>query len=101
MFEFIQEVVTVVINFTKLDSRKFGIYQPEAGTIPFRQVLNWKTLIAPRAFQRPFTPRSLFSMYGWRYAARVFYRYRPPEAPPTSEPGPGTVPDTAAAGGSR
>jgi len=54
----------------------FGIYQPEEGTIPFRQVQNWKTLITTTAFRRPFTPRALFSMYGWRYAARVFYRYR-------------------------
>jgi len=56
----------------------FGIYQPEAGVIPYRQVRNWKTLIAAGAFQRPFTPRSLFSMYGWRYAARVFCRHGEP-----------------------
>lgn len=54
----------------------FGIYQPEAGTIPFRQVLNWKTMITANTFRRPFTPRALFSMYGWRYATRVFYRHR-------------------------
>ncbi|MFH1570203.1 MAG: hypothetical protein ABIL09_19585 [Gemmatimonadota bacterium] len=54
----------------------FGIYQPEESTVPFRQVLNWQTLITPKAFQRPFTSRTFFSMYGWQYAARVFYRYR-------------------------
>lgn len=54
----------------------FGIYQPEEGTVPFRRVRNWKTLITANTFQRPFTPRTLFAMYGWRYAARVFYRYR-------------------------
>lgn len=63
----------------------YGIYQAEAGTIPFRKVLNWKTLITASAFQRPFTPRALFSMYGWRYAARVFYRYRSPTAATASE----------------
>ncbi|MFC1526621.1 hypothetical protein ACFL6X_07425 [Candidatus Latescibacterota bacterium] len=57
----------------------YGIHQPEEGTIPFRRIRNWKTLITAEPYGRPFTPRTRFSMYGWRYAARVYYRYRPEE----------------------
>ena len=52
----------------------YGIYQPEAGTIPFKKVLNWKTLITIKPLTRPWMNRDLFSMYGWRYALRVFWR---------------------------
>lgn len=55
----------------------YGIYQPEAGTIPFKKVLNWKTLITPKPLTRPWMKRDLFSMYGWRYALRVFWRKAP------------------------
>jgi hypothetical protein len=52
----------------------FGIYMPEKGAIPFRKVRNWKTLISSRPFERPYIDRAPFSMYGWRYGARVFWR---------------------------
>ena len=58
---------------------KFGIYQPEEGTIPFRKIRNWKTMIAAGSFERPFTSRDRFATYGWRYAVRVYYRHRPGE----------------------
>ena len=57
----------------------FGIYMPEKGAIPFRKVQNWKTLIAARPFTRPYIDRSPFSMYGWRYGIRVFWRKAPEE----------------------
>lgn len=52
----------------------YGIYQPEAGAIPFKKVHNWKTLITIKPLTRPWMKRDLFSMYGWRYALRVFWR---------------------------
>ena len=52
----------------------YGIYQPEAGAIPFKKVLNWKTLITIKPLARPWMKRDLFSVYGWRYALRVFWR---------------------------
>ena len=58
---------------------KFGLYQPEEGVIPFRKIRNWKTMIAPGSFERPFTDRERFATYGWRYAVRVYYRHRPDE----------------------
>jgi len=58
----------------------FGIYMPEAGTVPFRKVTNWKSLIAMRPLERPFIDRTPFSMYGWRYGVRVFWR-RPGQDP--------------------
>ena len=51
-----------------------AIYMPEAGTIPFLKIKSWKTLIMPRALERPYTRRELFTMYGWRYGARAFWR---------------------------
>ncbi|MBI2502716.1 MAG: hypothetical protein HYW07_05730 [Candidatus Latescibacteria bacterium] len=58
----------------------YGIYQPEAGAIPFKKVHNWKTLITIKPLVRPWMKRELFAMYGWRYALRVFWRKAP--APP-------------------
>ncbi|MEE2658094.1 MAG: hypothetical protein VX733_06275 [Candidatus Latescibacterota bacterium] len=59
---------------------KFAIFMPEASSVPFRKVLNWKTLIRQSPFERPYTAREGFSMYGWRYAVRVFWRKAaPPE----------------------
>lgn len=55
----------------------YGIYQPEAGTVPFKKVFNWKTLITIKPLVRPWMKRDLFSMYGWRYALRVFWRKAP------------------------
>lgn len=52
----------------------YGIYQPEAGAVPFKKVYNWKTLITTKPLARPWMKRDLFSMYGWRYALRVFWR---------------------------
>ncbi len=52
----------------------FGIIQPEEGAVPFKKVRNWHTLITARPFTRPLMRRDLFSMYGWRYAVRVFWR---------------------------
>lgn len=52
----------------------FGLIQPEEGAIPFRKVFNWHTLITVKPFTRPLMQRELFSMYGWRYAVRVFWR---------------------------
>ena len=51
-----------------------AIYMPEAGTVPFRKVKSWKTLIMPRALERPYTRRDRFTMYGWRYGVRAFWR---------------------------
>ena len=53
-----------------------GIYQPEVGPVPFRKIHNYKTLISSRPFERPFTNRDQFAVYGWRYAVRVFWRER-------------------------
>ena len=52
----------------------YGLYQPEAGAIPFKKVINWKALITAKPLARPWMKRELFSMYGWRYALRVFWR---------------------------
>lgn len=52
----------------------YGIHQPEAGTVPFKKVYNWKTLITIKPLTRPWMRRNQFSMYGWRYALRVFWR---------------------------
>ena len=51
-----------------------GIYMAEAGTIPFRKITSWKTLIMPRRLERPYTKRERFTMYGWRYGVRAFWR---------------------------
>ena len=51
-----------------------GFYMPEEGTIGFRKVLNWKMLITTEPLQRPFISRTPFSMYGWRYGVRAFWR---------------------------
>ena len=51
-----------------------GIYMAEAGTVPFRKMTSWKTLIMPRRLDRPYTPRERFTMYGWRYGVRAFWR---------------------------
>ena len=53
-----------------------GIYQPEEGAVPFKKIRNWKTLIRPRSFERPFTERDAFVTYGWRYSYRVFWRQK-------------------------
>jgi hypothetical protein len=53
---------------------KFGIIQPEEGVVPFRRVRNWKTMITTKSLERPFMHRDRFSVYGWRYAVRVFWR---------------------------
>jgi hypothetical protein len=52
----------------------FGIYMPEKGAVPFRKVRNWKALISARPFERLNIDRAHFSMYGWRYGVRVFWR---------------------------
>jgi hypothetical protein len=52
----------------------YGIHQPEAGAVPFKKIYNWKTLITVKPLTRPWMRRDLFSMYGWRYALRVFWR---------------------------
>ena len=54
----------------------YGIFQPEVGPVPFRKIQSWKTLISAGPFQRPFTSRDRFAVYGWRYAVRVFWRER-------------------------
>lgn len=59
----------------------YGIYQPEAGAIPFKKILNWRALITSKPLARPWMKRELFSMYGWRYALRVFWR-KEQQAPP-------------------
>ncbi len=51
-----------------------GFYMPEEGTIGFRKVRNWKMLITTEPLQRPFISRAPFSMYGWRYGIRAFWR---------------------------
>ena len=51
-----------------------GIYMKEAGSVPFRKIRSWKTLIMPRPLERPYTRRELFTMYGWRYGVRAFWR---------------------------
>jgi hypothetical protein len=51
-----------------------GIYMKEAGSVPFRKLTSWKTLIMPRPFERPYTRRELFTMYGWRYGFCAFWR---------------------------
>lgn len=51
-----------------------GFYMPEEGTIGFRKVRNWKMLITTEPLQRPFISRTPFSMYGWRYGVRAFWR---------------------------
>lgn len=45
-----------------------GLYQPEAGPVSFRKIRNYKTLISSQPYQRPFTSRDRFAMYGWRYS---------------------------------
>ena len=52
----------------------FGVFQAEAPAIPFKKVLNWKTLLTASEFQRPMMRRDRFTMYGWRFAARVLWR---------------------------
>ena len=52
-----------------------GSYQPEAGTVPFRKIRNWKTIITQGVYGRPFTERTDFVTYGWRYAYRVLWRH--------------------------
>ncbi len=51
-----------------------GLVQPKNGVVPFRVLKGYKTLITSRGFERPFMRRDAFSMYGWRYAMRVFWR---------------------------
>ncbi len=52
----------------------FGVVQAEAPAIPFSKVLNWRTLLTATEFQRPMMRRDRFTMYGWRFAARVLWR---------------------------
>ena len=52
----------------------FGVIQPEEPVIPFKKVLNWKTFITLRPFERPLMRRDRFAMYGWRYSVRVLWR---------------------------
>ena len=52
----------------------FGVRQAESPAIPFRPVLNWKTLLTAKPFERPIMRRDKFTMYGWRFAARVLWR---------------------------
>ena len=52
----------------------FGVVQPEIPAIPFKKVLNWRTLMTAREFERPIMRRDRFTMYGWRFAARVLWR---------------------------
>jgi hypothetical protein len=56
----------------------YGIYQPEAGAIPFKKIRNWKALITAKPLTRPWMKRDVFSMYGWQYALRVFWRKEQP-----------------------
>ncbi len=52
----------------------YGLHMPAAEAVPFKEVMNWQTLITTRGLSRPFMPRDHFAMYGWRFSARVFYR---------------------------
>ena len=52
----------------------FGVVQADAPAIPFKTVLNWRTLLTANEFQRPIMRRDRFTMYGWRFAARVLWR---------------------------
>lgn len=52
----------------------FGVLQPEAPAIPFEKVSNWRTLLTAKKLQRPIMRRDRFTMYGWRFAARVLWR---------------------------
>ena len=54
-----------------------SFYMPEEGTIGFRKVQDWKMLITTAPLQRPFISRVPFSMYGWRYGIRAFWRKKP------------------------
>jgi len=51
-----------------------GLFQPEEGVVPFKKIHNHKTFITAKPFSRAPLPRSQFSVYGWRYGYRVFYR---------------------------
>ncbi|MEW6752637.1 MAG: hypothetical protein AB1505_16880 [Candidatus Latescibacterota bacterium] len=51
-----------------------GLVFPEEEAVPFRQVMDWQTLITTRPLQRPYMPRDLFASYGWRYSVRVLWR---------------------------
>lgn len=51
-----------------------GLHMPEGEAIPFRTVLNWKTLITTRPLTRPWMDRDAFATYGWRYSVRVLWR---------------------------
>jgi len=62
-----------------------GIYMKEAGSVPFRKIRSWKALIMPRPLERPYTRRELFTMYGWRYGVRAFWR-KPDSATEQSVP---------------
>ena len=53
---------------------RMGLIQPEEQAIPFRKVMNWKTLGTLKPFVRPFMSRDPFANYGWRYSVRVLYR---------------------------
>ncbi len=52
----------------------FGVVQADAPAIPFKTVLNWRTLLTATEFQRPMMRRDRSTMYGWRFAARVLWR---------------------------
>lgn len=54
----------------------FGLVMPKKEVIPFKKVLNWKTLITTHPLERPLMRRDYFANYGWRYSVRVFWRPR-------------------------
>lgn len=51
-----------------------AFYMPDKGTIGYRKVRNWKTLITTEPLERPFISRAPFAMYGWRFGIRAFWR---------------------------
>ena len=52
----------------------YGLLQPEEPVVPFTKVRNWKAMLTLRPFERPLMRRDRFSVYGWRYSVKVFWR---------------------------
>ena len=52
----------------------YGLLQPEGPVVPFRKIRNWKSMLTIRPFERPLMRRDGFSVYGWRFALKVFWR---------------------------
>ena len=53
----------------------YGLIQPEEPAVPFKKILNWKAMLTLQPFERPLMRRDHFTVYGWRYSMRVFWRY--------------------------